>query len=309
MSSNQGKTELNISTHQQKDKDKSGDYAMHNIGDDKNKDKHEKTSITFERKKQCDDKSCQDKDHQHSWNKDKDLNKDKEFHYESKDLNKDNKDWNKDLNKDKDFNKDKDMHDKSDNKGGIINTIKEKVKDVLGSGDNDKIKDKELHKKTDEKFVGVAGGSSGSSGAQYHSSDLGSSNLGSSNLGSSGVSSGSAGMSSGSTGMSSGSAGMGSSNLGSSNLGSSNLSHEKQFGTTGTSGTSAGYSGATYSGAGQATVDHKNLGAEHREVGYDKHSNVIPSKEKDKDSVHKVDVHGSLYTSGAGSTFKTNEAK
>jgi len=282
MSSNQGKTELNISTHQQKDKDKSGDYAMHNIGDDKNKDKHEKTSITFERKKQCDDKSCQDKDHQHSWNKDKDLNKDKEFHYESKDLNKDNKDWNKDLNKDKDFNKDKDMHDKSDNKGGIINTIKEKVKDVLGSGDNDKIKDKELHKKTDEKFVGVAGGSSGSSGAQYHSSDLGSSNLGSS-----GVSSGSAGM-------------------GSSNLGSSNLSHEKQFGTT---GTSAGYSGATYSGAGQATVDHKNLGAEHREVGYDKQSNVIPSKEKDKDSVHKVDVHGSLYTSGAGSTFKTNEAK
>lgn len=282
MSSNQGKTELNISTHQQKDKDKSGDYAMHNIGDDKNKEKHEKTSITFERKKQCDDKSCQDKDHQHSWNKDKDLNKDKEFHYESKDLNKDNKDWNKDLNKDKDFNKDKDMHDKSDNKGGIINTIKEKVKDVLGSGDNDKIKDKELHKKTDEKFVGVAGGSSGSSGAQYHSSDLGSSNLGSS-----GVSSGSAGM-------------------GSSNLGSSNLSHEKQFGTT---GTSAGYSGATYSSAGQATVDHKNLGAEHREVGYDKQSNVIPSKEKDKDSVHKVDVHGSLYTSGAGSTFKTNEAK
>jgi hypothetical protein len=285
----QGKTELNISSHQQKDKDKSGDYAMHGSDYDKDKNKHEKTSITFERKK-CDDKSCQDKGHEHSWNKDKDLSKDKkEFHYE-----------NKDLNKDKDWNKDKDMHDKEENKGGIINTIKEKVKDVLGSGDNDKIKEKEKDKdvhmsSTDynknrdvnEKFgsstVGVTGTSSSSSA--YPSSNLG-------------ATSGSSSYHTSNLGASSGSSNLGSSNLGSSNLGASHLSSEKQF-SSGTTGVGAGYSGV-----GQATVDHKNLGAEHREVGYDKQSNVIPSKEKDKDAVHKVDVHGSLYTSGAGTTFE-----
>jgi len=305
-SDKQGKTELNISSHQNKDKD-SKDYAMHDAGKE---NKHEKTTITFERKKQCDDKSCQEKTHEHGWNKDKDLSKDKELHFESKDVNKDNKDWNKDLNKDKD------MHDKSESKGGIINTIKEKVKDVLSSGDSDKSKDKEkdvhisssdynkkdkdinmsgadytkkdkdIHmsggadynkNKDVDRFatVGVAsaqpatlGASSGSSA--YHTSNLGAS--GSSNLGASG----------------------------SSNLGSSNLSSDKQFSSA---GAGTGY------GAGQVTVDHKNLGAEHREVGYDKQSAVIPSKEKEKDTVHKVDVHGSLYTSGAGSTFKTNEAK
>jgi hypothetical protein len=198
------------------------------------------------------------------------------------------------LNKDKDWNKDKDMHDKEENKGGIINTIKEKVKDVLGSGDNDKIKEKEKekdvhmssstdynkNKDVNEKFGSSTVGVTGASGSSaYPSSNLatsGSSSYHTSNLGAS----------------------SGSSNLGSSNLGASHLSSEKQF-SSGTTGVGAGYSGV-----GQATVDHKNLGAEHREVGYDKQSNVIPSKEKDKDAVHKVDVHGSLYTSGAGTTFE-----
>jgi len=80
-----------------------------------------------------------------------------------------------------------------------------------------------------------------------------------------------------------------------SNLPSGGVASDKQFS-----------AGAGYSGSSQA-VDNKNLGAEHRELGFDKQANTIPSKEKD--SVHKVDVHGSLYTSGAGSTFKTNEAK
>lgn len=283
-SDKQNKTELNISTHQ--NKDKSGDYGMHDA--DKDKTKHEKTSITFERKKQCDDKSCQEKDHHHAWNKDKDLNKDKEFHFESKDVNKD-KDWNKDLNKDKDLNlrKDKDIHDKSEGESkGIINTIKEKVKDVLGSGDNDKSKDKEKDVQMDynkkDKDVHM------SSSADYNKNkdvkEFGSSAVG--------TSAGSAQYQS-NLGASSG-AGTG---YHTSNLGATNLSSDKQF------------SGTAYSGAGQATVDHKNLGAEHRELGYEKQPNVIPSKEKDKEAVHKVDVHGSLYTSGAGSTFKTNEAK
>lgn len=304
----QTKTELNIDTHQ-KDKNKSGDYVMHgsDANKDKDKNKHEKTSITFERKKVEDDK---EKNKDLSKDLNKDLNKDKEFHYESKDLNKDNKEWNKDLNKDKDWNKDKDMHDKNEgeNKGGIIHTIKEKVKDVLGSGDNDKSKDKDWNKDKDvhmssadynknkDKDVHM------SAGADFNK------NKESEKFGSSTV------------GVGSSSSGQYSSNLGSSNLGASSdisrqqhadlgASHasDKQF-VAGSSG--AGYSsGSAYSGVAQPTVDHKNLGAEHREVGYDKQSNVIPSKEKDKDAAHKVEVHGSLYTSGAGSTYKTNEAK
>jgi hypothetical protein len=309
-SDKQGKTELNISSHQQKDKDKSGDYNMQDV--DKSQDKHTKTQITFEHKK-VDDKSVEkDKD---NWGKDKDLNKDlgkdkKEFHYESKDLNKD-KDWNKDKDFNKDLHKDKDMHDKSEGSkaGGIINTIKEKVKDVLQGSGETKEKDKDVHmssvdKNKEEKFgsstVGVASSGTSGSSAQYHSSNLGSSNLGSSNLG------------------------------------SSNLSSDKQF--VG-SAAGTGYSGApVYSGAAaapayssaapihsgaapvyssgatahhaQATIDHKNLGAEHRELGYEKQQPaVIPSKEKDKDTAHRVDIQGSLYTSGAGSTYKTNEAK
>jgi len=156
------------------------------------------------------------------------------------------------------------MHDKSEGKG-IINTIRDKVKDVLGAGDNDKSKDKDVHmsstdyNKNKEKDVHI------SSGADYNKSkDVG--------------------------------VGSGRADFGSSDISAGHAS-DKQF---------SGAAGADYSGAKQ-TVDTKNLGAEHREVGYDKQSNVIPSKEKD--SVHKVDVHGSLYTSGAGSTFKTNEAK
>lgn len=270
-SDKQGKTELNISSHQQKDKDKSGDYMMHGSEADKNKNenKHEKTSITFERKKVNDDKDV---------SKDKDLKKEKDFHYENKD---------KDLNKD--WNKDKDMQDKSTEGKGIIGTIKEKVKDVLGSGDNDKSKDKEWNKEKDvhieknkenEKFgsstVGVSSG--------QHASNLGTSSSGqySSGLGaSSGQHSSGLG-----AGQYSSSSAQYSSNLGSAQAQPSHL-NDNQF----------------------ATIDKKNLGAEHREVGYDKQANVIPSKEKEKDTTHKVDVHGSLYTSGAGSTFKTNEAK
>jgi len=314
-SDKQNKTELNVSTHQQKDKDKSGDYVMHGADADKDKNKHEKTSITFERKKVVDDKeSHQNKDLNKDLSKEKDK---KELHFESKDkdLSKD-KDWNKDkdlnLNKDKDWNKDKDMHDKNEGESkGIIHTIKEKVKDVLGSGDNDKSKDKEkdVHmgsadytKKDKDVHMGSADYAKkdkdvhmSSGGADYNKT--GSVDYNKKEFGTAGV------------GIASGSSGQQYSSLGSSDISSSHQTSnlaassgsDKQFQAAG-----AGYSGAGYSGA---TVDHKNLGAEHREAGYDKQSNVIPSKEKDKDSAHKVEVHGSLYTSGAGSTYKTNEAK
>jgi len=105
-----------------------GDLVMHQGGAEgasksANASKHESTSVTFEKKK--------DKDH------DKDM---------------------RDVHKDKDVNKDKDVHTTGENKG-IINTIKEKVKDVLGSGDNDKAKDQDKHMTSSydkDKNVGVS---------------------------------------------------------------------------------------------------------------------------------------------------------
>jgi hypothetical protein len=165
-------------------------------------------------------------------------------------------------------------------------------------------------------------GSSGISSSDQHSSGLKkssdiSSGQYSSNLGSSGISSGQH-STLGSSGISSGqhSSGLGASHISSDKDKhySSGLASDKQFaGSTGHS-SGVGYSSGTgYSTTSTTTaaptIDRVNLGAEHKEVSYDKQPAIIPDKAVDKDKSHKVEVHGSLYTSGAGSTFKTNEAK
>jgi len=303
----QGKAEF----HAEADRDKnistgSNDYMTHqrdtegihkNVSADK--DKNEKTTLTFEKK--TEKVKDEDKDM-------KDLSAKKDFSVK------------------KDFSAKKDVSTKHESSGegkGILNTIKDKVMDVLGSGDNDKDKDlkeknKELEKdkhkdweKKDkfvssehDKNVGISSdkysSNLGATSGQQHYSNLGatsgqqhSSNLGSSNIGSDKY-------------VSSGSDKYASGGIGSDKYVSSG---SDKF---------AAHSGVV--GASQAeTINRTGLGAEHKEVGYDKYSGVIPSKsaDKEKDSGHKLDIHASVKTGSAAgstsgsqaSTFKTTESK
>lgn len=63
-----------------------------------------------------------------------------------------------------------------------------------------------------------------------------------------------------------------------------------------------------------ATIDRVGLGAEHREVGYDKHANVVADKNKDVTDIHAGGIRtGTAVGSSAGTTqggaFKTIESK
>lgn len=213
-------------------------------------------------------------------------------------------------------------------KGGIINTIKEKVKDVLGSGDNDKdIKDKSWEKEKTlekdknlekdkhissehDKNVGFSGDKYATSEKDKYSANLNldkdkklekDKNLEKDKYAAgANFQSGSASMGQDKQNFQSGSASGANYKAGSAAMGH----HEVQSGKSDIH-----------------TIDRTGLGAEHREVGYDKTANVVPNKNKveDKDTAHKLDVHATVKTGSSagstsgsgfqGATYKTTESK
>lgn len=256
------------------------DSTHHSVDADKNK--VEKTSITFEKKKErSDDKDVDMKDKNTSGSSQK--NEGKGF-----------------------------METVKEN----IGTVKEKVKEALSSGDNDKDvqhKEKDQHigagvGYNKDKDVGMSGVSS-SSNQYQHQSDLGAS-VGSQKYSSTEhdkLHSGGAAFATQDKPIAGG-------------------LHEKPV--TGVLHEEKPITGVIYEkpAAGlahekpmpgavrdNATIDHVGLGAEHREAGYDKNANVVADKNKDLTDIHAVGgIKTSTVGSSAGTTqgsFKTIESK
>lgn len=311
------------------------DYEIQQ-GSDKNK--HEKTTLTFEKKKVSEtDKDLKD---MHKQDKEMlDVHKDKDM----KDLHKD-KDM-KDVHKDKDIKDVSSKHETHSEGGakGIINTIKEKVRDVLGPSD----KEKDIEKNKDLEHKNLVG-TDAAAGSKYQS-NLGASDVQQQHYTGLGSSSDQQHTALGATGSTDkdkysnfgASSGQHTATVGIntssdkdkySNLGSSSSSSGQYGAGVGVSTSSDKYSSGQHSSnlasdkysssATQpkpVTVDRTGLGAEHREVGYDKQANVITSKnfDKEKDIGHKVDIHATVKTGDAAgstsgsqaSTYKTTESK
>jgi len=213
--------------------------------------------------------------------------------------------------------KDKDVHQQKGNEKGFmdtvkenIGTVKEKVKEALSSGDNDK----DVQHKEKDKHVGMSGSSgqyqqqSGiSSGQHQHQSDLGAS---------------------------AGSHKYSNQEHDKLHSGAAFATHEKPV--TGVLHEEKPVTGVIYEKpvAGvvhekpatgvihekpmtgvvreNPTIDHVGLGAEHREAAYDKNANVVADKNKDVTDIHAGIKTGTAVGSSAGTTqgsFKTIESK
>jgi len=201
--------------------------------------------------------------------------------------------------------KDKNVHQQKGNEKGFmdtvkenIDTVKEKVKEALSSGDNDK----DVQHKEKDKHVGM----SGSSGQYQQQSDLGAS---------------------------AGSHKYSNQEHDKLHSGAAFATHEKPV--TGVIHEEKPVTGVIYEkpvavvhekpATGvihekpmtgvvreNPTIDHVGLGAEHREAAYDKNANVVADKNKDVIDINAGIKTGTAVGSSAGTTqgsFKTIESK